>query len=196
MNRIIITMALLLPFSITVYAQKSERVTAIYLTATDFANQKKSYSYNTDSSKYSINLNHMFNGKYVVIHSNKQKIKLAKDSLFGYTKADGTLVRFVGKNEYSLIYSSDSFCIYRAPLPRNSTGRINVTPYYYSTSNIGTIKKLTIANIKKEYNNEPEFCKKIDSHFQYNTDLFMIDNSTNNYKLISLLPQRIKTNNQ
>lgn len=194
MNRIIITMALLLPFSITVNAQKNERAISLYLTAKDFANQKKSYSVNIDSGKYSIDLNQMFNGKYVVIHSNKQKTKIAKDSLFGYEKADGSLVRFVGKNECRLIYSSDSFCIYRAPLPRNSTGRINVTPYYYSTSNIGAIKKLTIANIKKEYNNETEFCKKIDSLFQYNTDLIQMDNCTSNYKLISILPQSIKTN--
>ncbi len=81
--------------------------------------------------------------------------------------ANGTKVRFIYKYEYKYMYLSDSFCIYKGTLPRIVAGRINVTPYYFSRSPTGVIKKLTTTNLKFEYKIDYVFCKKVDSLFKY-----------------------------
>lgn len=173
--------------SFTLIAQK-ERVRGIYRSGDDFTNGRLSFDNNCKAAK--IRLNDFFMKPYITIKESGSRLKLFKNSIFGYKNCKNEIFRFKGKRELLLLNPGDSILIYKLPNNNPPPGsRTNVTNYYFSLGADSPVEKLTKKNLKTAFPANLVFHKLIDINFKYNTDLAGFDEVNKIYKINQFLKE-------
>ena len=168
-------------------AQKANKIIGIFRTEIDFQNKVSSYPMQSQEPHSKISLNDLFKSKFITLKTQGSKVKIAKDSLYGFQVVDKSIYRFQNNEVYKFVDTSTSICIYYLSLLNRQIGQTNVTSYYYSYGYQGEIKKLSIKNLLDDFDTNKVFCEALVTKFKYNTELIEIDECTNKYKVLSLI---------
>lgn len=187
MKKILIPVFLFL--SITMFAQKGERIMGIFKTGEDFRKGKLSYAIACTSKKSKILLNDFFVKKYITVKQNDSSFHFFKDSIWGYEKCNKEVFRFLHKKELLLLNPSEEILIYKHILSKPTSGRTNVTRYYFSLGKLAGVQSLTFKNLKAAFSSNEKFKSLIAKNFKYNTDLAWYDDTNKMYKINLLLKQ-------
>jgi len=189
MRKRLIKTLLFVLLGINLFTQKGERVMGIFKTRQDFSGGKLSYVIDCNSKKSKILLNDLFIKKYITVKKNDSSFHLFKDSIWGYVKCNNQVYKFLHKKELLLLNQNEEILIYHHIIPKASSGRTNVTRFYFSIGKESETQSLTIKNLKAAFNNNEKFKLLIDNHFKYNTDLAAFDETNQMYKINWLLKQ-------
>lgn len=174
---------------INLFAQKGDRVMGVFKTRQDFSKEKLSYVIDCNSKRSKILLNDFFSKKYITVKKNDSSFHLFKDSIWGYVNCNNQVYRFLHKKELLLLNQNEEILIYHHILPKATSGRTNVTRFYFSIGKEAEVQSLTIKNLKAAFSNNEKFKSLIDNHFKYNTDLAAFDATNQMYKINWLLKQ-------
>lgn len=167
-------------------AQCSNSILGLYKSKSDFDNKILTYQSKFNSvNTILIKLYDLFKSHYVTIKENGNKIKIAKDSIYGFKKSDNSIYRFQNNQVYKILDTSKAIIIYHMNLPQRQTGKINITRYTYSVGFNGIIKTLSINNLLEDFSSNTTFCKAIKVNFHYNTELVELDECTKQYKILN-----------
>ena len=174
------------------FAQKGERILGVFKTSKDFKEGNLSFIMDCNSKKNKILLNDLFNKKYITVKQNDSSYNLFKSSIYGYETCNKNVYRFLNKKELLLLNQDEEILIYKHILPKGTTGRTNVTRYYFSIGKETEVQSLTIKNLKNAFIINEKFINMISNNFKYNTDLAAFDEVNKIYKINSLLKQSKK----
>jgi hypothetical protein len=169
----------------TVLAQRRE--SGIYITSQDFMDGKLSYAFNCDSSNGKIKTHPIFGNQYIDIIKNGEKLRLLKDSIFGYRRCNADTRLYHPENEEYQIMENLSVVIYVSDVPvKSSTGRtVDMVPaYFFSTSLSGNIYPLTVLDLKRAFPENLKFHDLLDmtfgdgvplSGYDYNNKIYTVN---------------------
>ena len=182
-NGFFITLAIM-AWSITATAQSDS--SGIYLTATDFQNKVLSYAIDCSTEKHVIRLNDM--SAYTTIIHNGEKIKLAKDRIYGAKLCSGKTYRWVKRVEYEVLNPNDQLLLYRHEVV--STAKNYVAPkYFFSTGADSQLVDLAKANLKNAFPASHKFHDELDKYFKDDKSLLEFDDYHSQYKLVRIFLQ-------
>jgi hypothetical protein len=171
----------------TLFGQCSEKVVGLYLTAIDYQNNHISFKTFCKNKKLRIYMNDFLMKNYVTVKDSNHCVRISKDSVYGFIRADSSKYRLKGKKVFRFLISSGKIILYRQMGTKALTGRTDVTPYYYSLNCNEPLIKLSLTNIKALLKDNTSFASEINNTFKYNTDLVKKDITGTNYLLIEIL---------
>jgi hypothetical protein len=181
-------------------AQNSNSIhqSGIYMTWENYLNGKLSCTQDCDSPLGKIKLNHFFSGNYVEVYKGEEKIKLQKDSIFGYLDCNQKAYRFYKSydSEY-LIAENKTIVIYTCDIPvAFSSGKRNrlVPMFFFSTSLQTGIYPLTVINLKKAFPGNLKLHDLLDVEFDGIKDISVYDSLHQTYKVNFLFSQSLTNN--
>lgn len=170
------------------FAQCPNHIIGIFRSETAFKSKELSLPSPCNSgSKNKIIINDLFKTKYLSIKTDGGKIKMLKDSIYGYQLGNNTFYRFQDNEAFKILDTSTAIIIYHMNLPQINKGKINITRYRYSNGLTGIIKNLSVKNFLTDFAYNIEFCNAVKSNFKYNTELVEIDACTKEYKILALI---------
>ncbi len=170
----------------------------IYMNWENYLSGKLSYDKNCNCSVAKIRLNHFFSRNYIEVSIGKEKVRLKKDSIFGYRDCKNKSYRFFKSNdgEY-LIAENKSIVIYTYEVSvvssSEKTARL-VPAYYFSTSLHSEIHPLTVMNLKKVFPDNLKLHDLLDLEFKGIKDISGYD-SVHEMYTVNFLISRSITNN-
>ena len=184
--RLTLPVSLLLLFLVE-YSSAQDRIAGLYRSPEEFMSGRLSFQKNDTLQK--IRINPLFYSDQVIIEYSSKKIRLSKDSIYGYTTASGAQYRFYGKSHLDYqILECRYLCIYKALLTDYSTKIPGQTEKYFFSLNAKTPPvELTIEAIKKLFLNHCSLEMVIDSEFKTDDDLRRFNSSKQTYQLNYLL---------
>jgi hypothetical protein len=198
-NVLIILFVFILNFS---FAQKPDSVyyKGIFMNAQDYKNEKLVFKSNCDSSLGKIRLNHFFSRDYIDVMHGANKIRLIKDSIFGYRDCKKTDYRFFREydHEYEIV-ENKSVVVYIADLPvTSSSGKTAklVPNYFFSMTLSSGVLPLTLTNLKISFAENDKFQDLLDQELKAGNDLSSYDDVHKMYKINYLLSQTKTNKNQ
>lgn len=160
----------------------------VYLTFNDYLNNKLSYEINCKTEKHTIRLNEFLNQPHITVIHNDKKIKLQKDSIYGFISCDEPLARFQDKEHYYLAEKGTLWIFYKLVSISQGKGFKLEKQYYFSTKGDGKLTELTIDNIKQAFPSNHKFHDMIDAQFQ-NTNIWEYDTFHKTFKVNHILDQ-------
>ena len=173
-------------YCLPLFAQ-GERVMGVFNTGKDFSEGKLSYMIDCTSKKSKILLNDFLFKKNITVKQNDSSFRLFKDSIWGYENCNKQVYRFLHKKELLLLNKDEEILIYKHILPKATSGRTNVTRYYFSIGKEAEVQSLTIKNLKNAFDDNEKFKIAIDKNFEYSTELAAYDETSKMYKINWLL---------
>jgi len=183
---------LLLFSSQILFAQNTNSTSksGIYMNWQDYENGKLSYLLDCK-----IKVNHFFSKKYIDVIQGEKKIRLSKDSVFGYRDCEQKDYRFfLNNDEEFLIKENNAMVIYISDVPVTVANgkRIQLVPTcFFSRSLNSEILPLTVSNLKKAFPDNLKFHDMLDLEFYGVQDISTYDSIHNMYKVNYLLTQSI-----
>lgn len=177
----IILISFLLLLQQTVTAQKDS--SGIFLTATDFVQNRLLYSGSCKKSKHKLKLNDFFGKPYLTIKHCDSIYRVYKKQIFGYKWYDGNIYRFKNKKELLVLNPSERILIYKHVITKPPTGLTNVTNYYFSKDAFSVPVLLTYENLKKQFPDSKTFIDSLRQLYRFNTQLASYDNYHHEYSL-------------
>lgn len=166
----------------------------IYLSANDFIQNKLSYK--TLKNKQCLLVHELVYKNFISIKTHKQKIKLSKDSVFGFQDKYGQLYRFYKKSTYAIINPIDSIVFYSQTKLGGFKHNQPETYYYFSKHVDAPITELSIDNIKREFKNYTLFYDVITLFFKDNESLLTYDTFKQQYLINYLYNKYINHENK
>ena len=171
-KKIVLLAIFLLPVIVTkTFAQDipaNVSVSGIYLSSNDYSEGKLSFTFSCNTSG-KIKLNDFLSSAYVDVITDGKKIKLNKDSIFGYKNCKNETYRFYKKHdEEFLILENKSIVLYVSYVRVSSNdGKINnlVRAYFFSKTESSEIIPLTIQNLKHAFPGNVKFHAMLDAEF-------------------------------
>ncbi len=195
MKKIFLSLVILLvKFS---FAQHVDTIayTGIFMTAQDYAANKLSYTVNCDSSAHKIKTDCIFSQNHVKVINNGKKIKLNKDSIFGYRNCKQKDFRFYKNDDREYrIMENKGMVIYVADVRLNSTtGKtfILVPAYFFSRTLSSEILPLNVINLKRTFPENLRFHDSLDVEFTDVNNLSAFDSVHKMYRVNYLLSQSV-----
>lgn len=164
-------------------AQLPNKIIGLYLTAQDFLEHKISYQVNTNSVS-KIKLNDGLSRKFFTIVQNGKRIKVDKESVFGFISIDSNKYRILGNSCFRILDISPKITLYKKVTQMPFEGRTNVTPYYFSENISSDFQPLTRKKIIQNFTLNEQRKQALLNKFQFNTDLAEYDMCS--YKLLLL----------
>jgi hypothetical protein len=137
----------------------------VYLTYSDYNNNKLTYSINCKTEKHIIRLNEFLNQSFITVKHKEQKIKLQKDSIYGILNCDEPLVRFQNKEHFYLAEKEAIWIFYKEENVPEGKGFKVQKHYYFSKTGDGVLSELTISNIKYAFPNNHKLHDELDAQF-------------------------------
>ncbi len=175
------------------FAQKQDSIpySGIYINAQDFKTGKLAYIMNCDLTTGKIRLNHFLCKGYIDVVNGDKKVRLTKDSIYGYKDCKQNDFRFYKEcdHEYQ-IEENKTIVIYIADVPvvPSSGKAIQLVPhYYFSVSLESEIIPLTIKNLKRAFPDNQKFHDKLDTEISSEKDLVSYDGVHKMYKVNYLI---------
>ena len=176
---------------ITTIAFGQNDKSGVYLSFNDYLNNKLSYEINCKTEKHTIRLNDFLNQSYITVIHHDKKIKLQKDSIYGFISCDEPLVRFQNKEHYYLAEQGFVWIFFKeVPIAQNKGFKLE-KQYYFSTKGDGKLIELTINNIKQSFPDNHKLHDMMDAQFQ-NTSISEYDSFHKMFKVNHILQQSVK----
>ena len=195
---ILILLIFLLNFS---FAQKPDSVIyrGIFMNAQDYKNDRLVFKSNCDSSLGKIRLNHFFSRNYIDVMPGANKIRLSKDSIFGYRDCKKTDYRFYREYDHEYeIMENKAVVVYIADLPlTSSSGKTAklVPNYFFSTTLSSEVLPLTLTNLKNSFPGNFKLFDLLDRELKAGNDFSSYDDAHKMYKINYLLSQSVSNKN-
>ncbi len=152
--------------NVAAFAQNEK--SGVYLTFNDYLNNKLSYESNCKTEKETFHLNEFLNEAHITVIRNDKKIKLAKDSIYGFVACDAPLTRFQFREHYHLAEKGTVWIFYKEVSVSQGKGMKTEKQYYFSTKGDGKLMELTTNNIKLAFPENHKFHDLLDAQSQYN----------------------------
>ena len=131
----------------SLFAQKS----GVFKTFADYKSGKMEYGIDCATEKHKIKLNDFLGKDFITVVHDGKPYDLKKADIWGFQLCDEKIVRFKGKEDYSVgdksilwVYSKQSIV---SGNPKTG-GSKNVTTFYFSKGGNGEIKELNLLNVK------------------------------------------------
>ncbi|MCK6617108.1 MAG: hypothetical protein L6Q51_05665 [Cyclobacteriaceae bacterium] len=170
-----------------VYAQQDS--SGVYLTLSDFQQQKLAYAIICRTQKHKIKQTSFSDQKFIKVVHNDSVITLSKSEVFGYRDCKGLFHRFIDKVNYAILNPTEYIILYKHEVRAHKQSELH---YMFSRGLDGHVYKLTKQNLKQAFSDQFEFQKKIDEVFKNDIELSRYDKATKTY-LINWLYGRVKT---
>ncbi len=163
------------------YAQKS----GVFKTYADYKDGKMEYGINCATESHKIKLNDFWGNDYITVIHDGKPYNLKKAEIWGYQLCDEKVVRFQGKEDFSLadkgvlwIYSK------QVTLPGygRSSGKL-VTTYSFSKGGDGEIRELTLVNLEVAFPDNHKLHDALNAQFKSDQSLSEFDEFHKQYKI-------------
>lgn len=166
----------------SLFAQKS----GVFKTFADYTSGKMEYGIDCATEKHKIKLNDFLDKDFITVVHDGKPYDLKKAEIWGFQLCDEKIVRFKGKEDYSLgdksilwIYSKQSIV---SGNPKTG-GSKAVTTFYFSKSGNGEIKELNLLNLKAVFPDNHMLHDAIDGQFKTDASLGEFDEFHKHYKI-------------
>ncbi len=148
--------------------KKQEILSGIYLTASDYSQNKLDYA-NPCGEMHKIKLHDFLGKKHITVKHNDSTFVLSKDSIYGFRDCEGREFRFYKSysEEYKIL-ENKTLCIYAVEVSQpslNGKGFTIVLEYYFSVKPDGSIYELTTNNIKNVFPGDHSLHDRLDQYF-------------------------------
>ena len=150
----------------------------IYLTASDFINNKLSYE---KDDKIRLN-NSAWEMPYITVFENGNKLKIRKNEIFGYSDRNNNVYRFYKNAAYQIAEAGNIIIYMQVEKIAQSKGFMVKKNYYFSTAAGSEIIALTIDNLKSAYHGNEKFIDLLDKYFN-DADVSAYDKMHSIYKV-------------
>src|SRR5579871_54957 len=163
----------------------------IYLTASDFQQQKLTYEIDCSNAGNKIKANTFFGSSTGYVLSNGQKHAFDKKSVYGYRNCQNKTYRFYNGEAYLLIDTAGFYMYYEYKQEEQNKGKepIKKDEYFFSSKADGALQLLTIENLKKAFPANNNFHYALDANFKSDKDLIAYDSFQKSYKVKYLYSQ-------
>lgn len=185
-KKILIIQTLLIALAINAFSQNTN--SGVYLTFNDYLNNKLSYAINCKTETHKIRTSDFLNESYIIVVHDGQKIKLSKDSIWGFVTCDEPLVRFQNNKQYFLADKGPIWIFYRDENQTQGKTSITVRKYYFSIKGNGMMMPLTNENVKRSFSDNRKVQDMVDAQFA-TTDIAEYDKTHKMYKINYLMQQ-------
>lgn len=165
--------------SISSTAQGEQGKTGVYLTEKDYKSHKLSY---TLAKGDKLQLNEFLGGQNIDLFYQGRKVKLAKESIFGY-RDNGKDFRLYHNDAYRIIDTAGFLLYGREKLTQQGKGYTHTEQYFYSLNTAKPLVQLTIQNLCNSFPDKPGFRYSIEGSFKKDADLVNYDRLSKQYKI-------------
>lgn len=170
-------------------AQNSQ--SGVYMTFSDYQNNKLLYENDCKKEKHSIKLNDFFDKSYITVKHEDKRINLQKDSIYGILNCDEPLIRIQGKEYFSLGEKGSVWIFYKeVNVPEGKTPDLE-KQYYFSIKGDGKIIPLTINNIKCAFPDNQILPDLVDAQMKSENDIWAYDSFHKMFKINYLINSSI-----
>ena len=174
----------------SLFAKKS----GVFKTFADYKSAKMEYGIDCATGKHKIKLNDFFGKDFITVVHEGKPYDLKKAEIWGFQLCDEKVVRFQGKEDFSVgdkgilwVYSKQSTVVAK------TGGSKTVTTFYFSKGGDGEIKELTLFNLKTAFPDNHMLHDAIDAQFKTDTSLGDFDQFHKHYKINHFLEmQKVK----
>jgi hypothetical protein len=138
----------------------------VYLTYSDFKNNKLTYEVDCKKETNAIKLHEFLNKSFITVKYKGNKIDLQKDSIYGIQNCDEPLIRFQNKEHFVLAEKGPLWIFYKEVNVAQSKGTKFEKEYFFSSTGGGKLIELTINNVKSTFPDNHKLHDAIDLQFQ------------------------------
>ena len=167
-------------------ANAQDNASGIYLSQSDFENNKLTYASNATTETIKIHFNEFFEKPFITVKHNGQSEQIFKDDIFAY-KNKSNIVRTWSFTSYNFVEKGSIWIYYKDLNLSQGKERKRERKYFYSTSGNGEIILLTIDNLKKSFPDKHLFHDFLDVQFSRDSELSMYDSFEKKFKINHLL---------
>lgn len=157
----------------------------IYRTATDFLTGRLDFAIDCRRERHRVDRHTWRDRPYVDVTHAGVQTRLAKRDLFGYRDCDGTVIRFAGGHEYTVLAAATVGAIYARPIMAPAAKGVRpVTTYYFSRTAGDAVVPLTRAAVKDAFPDDHALHDRVDAVFRSDEDLAAFDARHGQYRLL------------
>lgn len=168
-------------------AAQTSRTSGVYLTATDYENERLALEGDCGSKTHKLELHDVLNKPYIDVTHESEKHRYLKDDLFGFRACDGRDYRFASKLEYQILEAKELYIYAREiPVSQGKTYR-TVREYYFGVGGRGPLQALTLENLKQALPDNHKFHDSLDTTFGAGQKLEWYDEFHQMFKVNRLL---------
>jgi len=166
----------------------------LYLTASDFEQQKLSYAIDCSNGNDKIKTNEFFGSPSGYVITKGEKHEFSKKDVYGYRNCKSKNYRFYNGEAYLLVDTAGFYIYYQYRLEENVKGKslIKKDAYFFSKTPTGDLQLLTIDNLKSTFAANSSFRYALDANFRSDKDLLAYDSFGKYYKVKYLFKQQVK----
>ena len=160
----------------------------VYRTAADFLTGRLDFAIDCRREQHRID-RHTWRGRpYVDVTHGGARSRLAKRDLYGVRDCDGTVVRFAGGHEYTVLAAAPVGTLYaRAVVAPAAKGVRPVTTYHFSRAAGDSLVPLTRAAVKDAFPDDHALHDRVDETFRSDEELAAFDARHGQYRLLRVL---------
>lgn len=166
----------------SLFAQKS----GVFKSFTDFTSGKMEYGIDCATEKHKIKLNDFLGKDYITVVHEGKPYNLKKAEIWGFQLCDEKIVRFQGKEDYSVEDKSILWVSSKqSTVPGNpkTVSSKTVSTFYFSKGGGGEIKELTLLNLKAAFPDNHMLHDAIDGQFKTDASLGEYDQFHKHFKI-------------
>jgi hypothetical protein len=174
--------AALILSSVSSFAQKS----GVFKSFANYTSGKMEYGIDCATEKHKIKLNDFLDKDFITVVHEGKSYNLKKTEIWGFQLCDEKIVRFQGKEDYSV---GDKGILWVSSKQSTVSGNAKsgspkiVTTFYFSKGGDGKIKELTLLNLKATFPENHMLHDAIDGQFKTDASLGEYDEFHKHYKI-------------
>jgi hypothetical protein len=168
------------------FAQKENLQKAgLYLTSSDFVNQKLTYAIDCINSEDKIKINELFGASHGYIVYRGEKHSFDRNQIFGYRSCNHKNYRFFKNEIYQILDTLDFYIYYQYKMEEVTKGKglVKTDEYFFSRNGKDEIKPLNSDNLKMAFPANARFHYALDADFRSDKDLIAYDSFQKIYKI-------------
>jgi hypothetical protein len=164
---------------------KKETAAGLFVTASDFQQQKLTYQVDCNNPNDKIKANTFFGSSTGYVLCNGEKHIFNKKDVYGYRNCQNKSYRFYNGDAYQLMDTLYFYIYYKYAPAESPKGRemIKKDEYFFSVLPDGVLQALTIENLKNAFPDNHNFHYSIDANFKLDRDLMAYDKFQKCYKI-------------
>lgn len=191
MKRVISILFLVCVFVLGV-AQTKTHCSGVYVTLSDYKNNKIAEEVACTDNKATFKKHDFFGKASFVVISKGKKTTYQKKDIYAYRDCNNRVWRFYNNREYEILETKKIYVYALEKIVINGIAVEKDPVYYFSDGAGGKIQKLTVANLKAAYPNNPSLYRVLDNYAKTNEELRAFDATRNTYIVNYLYSEAIK----
>lgn len=166
---------------------QTEKMSGVYLTASDYEGGKLSFEGDCGSKVHKLEIHDVSNKPYIDVTHDSEKHRYSKSELFGFRACDGRDYRFASRLEYQILEAKELYVYGRDISVAQGRTYRTVHEYYFSVGSKGLIQALTLENLKQSFPDNHRFHDWLDATFGSGQNLAEYDEFHKMFKVNRLL---------